>query len=73
MSALRASPVTAAIAKVEIPASDGALFMIRGEGADLKVVGLKVDEGSNAVDGEGYGALVEPNFVMFGKLEAMAE
>jgi hypothetical protein len=66
-------PARAAIAKVEIPASDGALVMIHADGPDPKVVSLAADEGSNAVDGEGYGALVEPSFVLLGKLEAMAE
>ena len=53
-----------AIAKVEIPASDGALVMIQADGTDLKVVSLVADEGSSAVD---------PSFVMLGKLESMAE
>jgi predicted anti-sigma-YlaC factor YlaD len=65
-------PATAAVAMVEIPASDGALVMIHADGTDMQVVSL-VAEGSNTIDGEGYGALVEPNFVMLGKLEAMAE
>jgi len=58
------SPTVVAIAKVEIPASDGGLVMIRTDGTDLKVVSLVTDEGSSAVD---------PSFVMLGKLEAMAE
>jgi hypothetical protein len=72
---LGSQPGTApvAIAMVEIPASDGALVMIHADGTDPKVVSLALDEGSNAVDNEGYGALVEPSFVMLGKLEAMAE
>ncbi len=53
-----------AIAKVEIPASDGALVWIQSDGADLKVVSLVVDDRFSAVD---------PSFDMLGKLEAMAE
>ena len=48
--------------------------MIQADGLDLKVVSLAADEGSNAIiDREGYVALVEPSFVMLGKLEAMAQ
>ena len=58
------SPTPLAIAKVEIPASDGALVMIQTDGTELKVVSLVADDGSSAVD---------PGFVMLGKLESMAE
>jgi hypothetical protein len=66
------SPTPVAGAMVEIPASDGALVMIQSVGKDLKIVSLVTDEGSSTVDREGFGALVEPNFVMLGKLESMA-
>lgn len=49
-------------APVEIP--DGVLVMIDTNGAEVKVVRRDTDEGSSAVD---------PNFVMFGAFEAMAE
>ncbi len=61
---LQPAPATAAVARVNIPASDGRLVMISSNGADLKFVSLDGDEGSNTVD---------PSFVMLGKLEAMAE
>jgi hypothetical protein len=57
-------PTPLAIAKVEIPASDGALVMIETDGTDVKVVSLVVTDASNAVD---------PGFDMLGKLESMAE
>jgi len=58
------SPTPLAIAKVEIPASDGALVMIGTDGTDLKVVSLVAADGSSAVD---------PSFDMLGILESMAE
>ena len=69
----QSSPPPLAIAKVEIPTSDDAVVVIQTNGTDPKIVSLVVDEGSNAVDGAGFGALVEPNFVLLGKLESMAE
>jgi hypothetical protein len=67
-------PARAAVARVEIPASDGALVLIENDGADLRIVSLGGPDASAAAAVLEFAAQpVDPSFVMLGKLEAMAD